>query len=134
MRISKKEPNESLSGLTLSFQHEWDQYKRVSDHLAETFEPLDCAINGTFTPDMFRMKQTQYEHLQITPLPVNISVIGILQPTQEAPLNLTTSRVITYQLVASILGGVEFETLSHNSTMDLGQTYVRVHKADTYGA
>ena len=103
------------------------------DHTSNTVDLLDRNLNESFTPTIFGKEQVQGYLLQITYIPVIMSVLGIYQHTREYPLNHNTYRASTAHAVVDILGVLVFNPLAHGSAMVSVHTAGRAHNYNTYG-
>ena len=72
------------------------------------FTFVDCALTISFNTDIFGLKQVQEYLLQTNSLPVSTAGLGILQISQELPLNHATRRSSIADEVEAILGKRHF--------------------------
>ena len=72
--------------------------------------------------------------LQITSPPMRITGLGILQPSQEAPINNVNSWASTAHAASDILWGGEFDTNTHSTTMSIDHNPGKTQKGEAYSS
>ena len=103
--INEKEPQAPFVGLAFSLQPECAYIQHVSDHPGKNKSLFEHELANSFNPDIFGVKQVQEDLLQIKSLPLIITGLGTLHPSQEAPPNHATSRASNSHGISEILGG-----------------------------
>lgn len=112
--IAGKHPQTAQAWMQMTLQSEWQCLQQVVEGVADTFTPIEEAIEREFPQALFDLPQEEVSSLQPLPsLSVRCAGLGLPVPTNSAGWRCDTSKACTQLLVDSLLSGEALDLHQH---------------------
>ena len=95
------EPQLALTAFNMSISKRWSYTQRTIPDTAELFQPLENTIKDVLIPAIVGRAISDTER-EILSLPLRYGGLGILKPTERAPIEYETSKLISSSLAECI--------------------------------